>query len=90
MTLSDVTDHYAVLGLDRTATQAEIKAAHKRLAMAHHPDRGGNPETFHAVQAAYKALKSDACEMCGGKGFVREPEGAFIRVKNCPICWGKM
>jgi DnaJ-class molecular chaperone len=85
-----MTDHYATLGLDRTATQAEIKAAYKREAMRAHPDRGGDPNRFHAVQEAFRALKSDKCEMCGGKGYVREPNGAFVVTKQCPICWGRM
>jgi excisionase family DNA binding protein len=31
-------DHYAVLGVDRTATAADLRRAFRRLARAHHPD----------------------------------------------------
>lgn len=51
---------FAVLGLEATATAAEIKTAYRKLAKTHHPD--ANPddaqaaERFHAVQKAYDLL----------------------------------
>ena len=44
----------AVLGLQRGATQVEIKAAYRKLARQHHPDRGGDPEKFKEIHAAYE------------------------------------
>lgn len=41
----DESDYYAILGVDRNASQEEIKRSYKRLALKHHPDRGGNGET---------------------------------------------
>ena len=37
-----MTDHYATLGVARTATQDEIKRAFRKLASQHHPDKGGD------------------------------------------------
>ncbi len=31
-------DYYAVMGVPRTATEAEIKTAHRKLARKYHPD----------------------------------------------------
>jgi molecular chaperone DnaJ len=53
-------DYYEVLGIQRNATEAEIKKAFKKLAMKHHPDR--NPdnkeseEKFKEAKEAYDVL----------------------------------
>ena len=52
-------DLYAVLGVDRSASVNDIRKAHKRLALQHHPDRGGDQEEFKKVQRAYEILTDD-------------------------------
>jgi hypothetical protein len=54
---------YRLLGLSLSASQAEIKAAYKRMTMKHHPDRGGKVTEFHKVKAAYDALIGERDEM---------------------------
>ena len=49
-------DYYQVLGVDKTASQDDIKRAYRRLASKHHPDRGGDAEEFKRVQEAYDTL----------------------------------
>jgi DnaJ family protein A protein 2 len=42
------------LGLGHGATITEIKRAYRRLALQHHPDRGGDAATFMAITSAYE------------------------------------
>lgn len=53
-------DYYAVLGVEPTAGDAEIKTAYRRLARKYHPDvskEAGAEEQFKAVNEAYEALR---------------------------------
>ncbi|MGC4174946.1 molecular chaperone DnaJ [Demequina sp.] len=51
-------DYYGVLGVPRTATEAEIKKAYRKLARELHPDVAGpdGEERFKEVAAAYDVL----------------------------------
>ena len=40
-----------------TATYAEVKKCYRKLALIHHPDKGGKKEDFAALQNHYDALK---------------------------------
>lgn len=48
--------HYATLGVDKTATQSEIKKAYRKLSMQHHPDRGGDENKFKEIADAYAVV----------------------------------
>ena len=54
-------DYYEILGVSRSCTEVELKAAFRRLAMQHHPDRNpGNHECEHRfkeINEAYDVLK---------------------------------
>lgn len=56
-----MTDYYAVLGLPKSASKADIRNAYRRLAMQWHPDKNPTPEAqqkFIAITEAYDALMS--------------------------------
>lgn len=44
---------YSVLGLQAGASENEVKSAYKKLAMKHHPDKGGDPEKFKEINDAF-------------------------------------
>jgi len=53
-------DYYAVLGVEPTAGEAEIKTAYRRLARKYHPDvskEAGAEDRFKEVNEAYEALR---------------------------------
>jgi molecular chaperone DnaJ len=53
-------DYYEVLQVERTASDTELKAAYRKLAMQYHPDRNPNnpdaEEKFKACSEAYQVL----------------------------------
>jgi molecular chaperone DnaJ len=54
-------DYYEVLGVSRTCTEVELKAAFRKLAMQHHPDRNPGDKDcehkFKEINEAYDVLK---------------------------------
>lgn len=55
-----MTDYYQTLGVARNATDEEIKKAFRKLAMKHHPDRGGDERKFKEINEAYDILGDPA------------------------------
>jgi len=55
----DFKDYYATLGVERTATQEELKRAYRKLARKFHPDVSKEPDAetrFKEMAEAHEAL----------------------------------
>ncbi|GIW19871.1 MAG: chaperone protein DnaJ [Chloroflexota bacterium] len=78
-------DYYAILGVPRTASDAEIKRAFRKLAQKWHPDVNKDPaaaERFKEINEAYQVLsdprRRQAYDMFGRAGVTGDAgEGGF-------------
>ena len=52
--------YYDTLGVGKDASPDEIKRAFRKLAQKHHPDAGGDEETFKQINEAYDVLSDPA------------------------------
>jgi molecular chaperone DnaJ len=52
-------NYYETLGVDKKATQDEVKKAFRKLAQKHHPDKGGDEAKFKEITEAYSILSDE-------------------------------
>jgi len=75
------TRFYEALEIEPTASAEEIKRAYRKLALLHHPDKGGSQERFKDISAAYKVLsdpkKKDIYDKYGEEGLNFLESGVF-------------
>ncbi|KAA1083055.1 hypothetical protein PGT21_024157 [Puccinia graminis f. sp. tritici] len=53
---SDPKGYYRTLGVRTNASREEIKEAYRKLILIHHPDKGGQAESFRKIHLAYEIL----------------------------------
>lgn len=49
-------DYYKILGVEKSASQDEVKKAFHKLAHKYHPDKGGDEKKFKEINEAYQVL----------------------------------
>jgi molecular chaperone, putative len=76
-------DYYKMLGLDKNATEDEVKKAYKKLALKYHPDKNKHPEAenkFKEVAEAYEVLSDKerrrVYDLCGEEGLKGNATGS--------------
>ncbi len=60
--MSTKRDYYEILGVTKTASQAEIKAAYRKMALKYHPDKNKAQDSeakFKEINEAYQILSDD-------------------------------
>jgi molecular chaperone DnaJ len=77
-------DYYDILGVPRTASDADVKRAFRKLAQQWHPDISTEPkadERFKEINEAYQVLsdpqRRQAYDLFGGAGGAGDPFGGF-------------
>lgn len=56
---ADTESLYKALGIAKSASQEDIKKAYKKMAIKHHPDKGGDEATFKEITKAYEILSDE-------------------------------
>lgn len=54
-----MSNYYDILGVDKNASQDDIKKAYRKKALEYHPDRGGDEVKFKEAAEAYETLSDD-------------------------------
>ena len=70
---------FAILGLPEGASPSDVKSAYRRLAMVHHPDRGGTDAAFQRLSRAYAILSDPAARAAYEEGAAHDDDEAHDR-----------
>ena len=54
--MAGISDNYSLLGITRHASDSDVRAAYKKMAMKTHPDKGGSEEKFIQIKNAYEKI----------------------------------
>jgi curved DNA-binding protein CbpA len=76
-------DYYSILGADEEASQSDIERLYKRLAMRHHPDRGGDEEEMKSLNEAYGVLRDETARQAYDAKR-RKPAEPYVSPRSSP------
>lgn len=84
---------FRILGLNEAATPDDVKQAWRKLASEHHPDKGGDTDSFHRMRTAYiealaRASAPFDCDACKGSGWKIQVKGWHSVRLQCSKCNG--
>lgn len=71
-----------LLGLEDPVAPSEVVSAYRRLVRQHHPDLGGDPETFRSLTVARDVLLTDVRGEASERA--RSPVGRPVTVRQRP------
>ncbi len=71
-------DYYSILGIQKTASEEEVKKAYRKLAHQHHPDKaGGDEKKFKEINEAYQVLSDKNKRAQYDRFGTADPMGGF-------------
>lgn len=71
-------DYYIILGIQKTASEEDIKKAYRKLAHQYHPDKaGGDEKKFKEINEAYQVLSDKNKRAQYDRFGTAEPMGGF-------------
>ena len=76
-------NHYTLLGVPPLASQSEIYARYKQVALENHPDKGGDTGKFADITLAYSVIGKPKSRAA----YDRELQ-TLNKWKVCPLCMG--
>lgn len=76
--------HYALLGVQEEATNEELKAAFRQMALHEHPDKGGDADRFHELEMAWNVLQNKERRDAYDAELEKERERAAL-VEGAPL-----
>ncbi|AEB06265.1 chaperone DnaJ domain protein [Coriobacterium glomerans PW2] len=94
--MPEAKNFYDILGVQKDASQKQIKSSFRKLAQKYHPDAGGDEEKFKEISEAYETLSDekkrreyDQMLAFGGMPSAGGPQGSYSYTPGSgPQGWG--